>query len=102
MKSARKIVKEITSVQVEDGMTFEIKSTITIMDESDYFGVRVMLDTVLETMHTSLRIDFSTGDVIMPMEVAYFFRLLFEDRIISLLAYNLETVPNACFPSQKP
>ena len=102
VESARKIVKEITSVQVDDGMTFEIKSAVTIMDELDYFGVRVMLDTMLETMHTPLRIDFSTGDVITPMEVAYSFRLLFEDRIISLLSYNLETVPNACFLSQKP
>ena len=92
VESARKIVKEITSVQVDDGMTFEIKSAVTIMDESDYFGVRVMLDTMLETMHTPLRIDFSTGDVITPMEVAYSFRLLFEDRTILLLAYNLETV----------
>ena len=92
VESARKIVKEITSVQVDDGMTFEIKSAVTIMDELDYFGVRVMLDTMLETMHTPLRIDFSTGDVITPMEVAYSFRLLFEDRTILLLAYNLETV----------
>lgn len=92
VESARKIVEEISSIRIEDGMTFEIKSAAAIMDEADYSGVRVMLDTTLETMHTPLKIDLSTGDVITPKEVAYSFRLLFEDRSISILAYNLETV----------
>jgi predicted nucleotidyltransferase component of viral defense system len=91
-ENARKIVKEIISVQIEDGMAFEIKSVAMIMDEADYPGIRVMLDTTLETMHTPLKIDFSTGDVITPREVSYSFRLLFEERTISILAYNLETV----------
>jgi len=62
------------------------------MDESDYPGIRMMLDTTLEMMRTPLKIDFSTGDVITPIEVSYSFRLLFEERTISILAYNLETV----------
>ena len=73
-------------------MIFEIKSVTPIMDEADYPGIRIMLDTAIETMHTPLKIDFSTGDVITPREVSYSFRLLFEERTISILAYNLETV----------
>ncbi|MDR1068597.1 MAG: nucleotidyl transferase AbiEii/AbiGii toxin family protein [Clostridiales Family XIII bacterium] len=90
--SAREIVEGITAVEIDDGLSFEIKSVSPIMDEADYPGVRIMLDTTLETMHTPLKIDFSTGDVITPREVSYSFRLLFEERAISLLAYNLETV----------
>lgn len=90
--SARKIVEEITTIYIEDGMIFEIKSVTPIMDEADYPGIRIMLDTAIETMHTPLKIDFSTGDVITPREVSYSFRLLFEERTISILAYNLETV----------
>ena len=89
---ARKIVEEITSLPIDDGMAFEIKSVDAIMDEADYPGVRILLDATLETMHTPLKIDFSTGDIITPREVSYSFRLLFEDRTISILAYNLETV----------
>lgn len=92
VESAFDIVREITSIPIEDGMSFEIKSAAAIMDEADYSGVRIMLDTMLETMRTPLKIDFSTGDIITPREVAYSFRLLFEDRSISILAYNLETV----------
>lgn len=90
--NARKIVEEITAIHIEDGMIFEIKNVTPIMDEADYPGIRIMLDTAIETMHTPLKIDFSTGDVITPREVSYSFRLLFEERTISILAYNLETV----------
>jgi hypothetical protein len=90
--NARKIVEDITAIHIEDDMIFEIKSVTPIMDEADYPGIRIMLDTAIETMHTPLKIDFSTGDVITPREVSYSFRLLFEERTISILAYNLETV----------
>lgn len=91
-ENAKKIVEEITSIKIEDGMTFEIKSVAPITDEADYPGVRIMMDTTLETTHTPLKIDFTTGDVITPREVSYSFRLMFEERAISIMAYNLETV----------
>ena len=91
-ESVRKIVGEITSAPINDGMVFEIKSVAPIMDDAESPGIRVSLDTALETMRTPLKIDFSTGDVITPREVSYSFKLLFEDRTISILAYNLETV----------
>lgn len=91
-QTAKEIVEDIIAIQVDDGMTFKIKNVMSIMDEADYPGIHVMLDATLETMHTPLKIDFSTGDAITPHEVTYSFRLLFEERTISILAYNLETV----------
>lgn len=91
-ESARMIVQEIASVPLEDGISFEIRSVAPIMNEADYSGVRVTLDASIESMHTPLTIDFSTGDVITPREICYSFPLLFEDRTIPILAYNLETV----------
>lgn len=91
-EKAHEIVSKIISIPLDDGMTFTIASVTTIMDDADYPGVRVQLDTCLETMHTPLKIDFSTDDVITPGEILYVFKLIFEDRTISLLAYNLETV----------
>jgi len=89
---ARKIVEEVLSVQIDDGMSFEILSVDSIMDDSDYSGIRVILNSMIETMQTPLKIDFSTGDVITPRDIAFSFKLLFEERTISLQAYNLETV----------
>ena len=92
LESARKVVEEIISVQIEDGTVFKIISIDNIMGELEYSGVRVTLDTTIDTMHTPLKVDFSTGDVITPREVEYSFPLLFEERSVSILAYNLETV----------
>ena len=91
-ESVRKIVGEITSVSIDDGMVFEIKSVAPIIGDAEYPGIRVSLYTALETIRAPLKIDFSTGDIITPGEVSYSFKLLFEDRTISILAYNLETV----------
>jgi len=91
-ETVRSIIGEITMIEVDDGMTFEMKSIEPIMNEADYPGIRVMMDTMLETMRTPFKIDFSTDDVVTPHEVAYSFKLLFEERTISILAYNLETV----------
>lgn len=92
IEEAQAMVLEIISVTLDDGVHFEITDISTIMDESDYSGVRIMLDTTLETTHTPLRIDFSTGDILTPNEIEFSYPLLFEDRSIPILAYNLETV----------
>lgn len=86
------VVENIISVQLEDGVTFQITRTFEIMDEAEYPGVRVMLEAGLDSMRTPLKLDISTGDVITPREISYQFKLMFENRTINVLAYNLETV----------
>ncbi len=39
-----------------------------------------------------MKLDITTGDVITPKEIKYKFDLMFEDRSIEILAYNMETV----------
>lgn len=39
-----------------------------------------------------MKLDITTGDKITPKEIEYQFKLLLEDRSISVLAYNLETI----------
>ena len=92
VENAREMIEEIIAVPIDDGMTFSIKSVGEIMDEAEYTGVRVNLEATLETMRTPLKVDISTGDIITPREVLYTFKLMFEQRTISILAYNLETV----------
>lgn len=62
------------------------------MEEADYPGVRVSMETEFDGVITPLKIDFSTGDVITPREVRYRFKLMLEPRYIDVWAYNLETV----------
>ena len=90
-EEAERVIKEITEIDLDDGVTFEIQSVDNIMDEADYPGIRIMLQTTLDKMRTPLKLDISTGDIITPREIEYDYPLSFEDRSISILAYNLET-----------
>lgn len=88
----RNMIENIIAIPLDDGTKFVIKSTENIMDEAEYPGIRVKLEAKLDTMKTPLKIDISTDDVITPKEVNYEYTLMFEERTIPLLAYNLETV----------
>ena len=86
------IISQIISIPLNDGVSFRIKRISEIMEEADYPGVRVSLETKFDGVITPLKIDISTGDVITPREIKYKFNLMLEDRTIEVWAYNLETV----------
>ena len=91
-ESARKMAEDIIAVPFDDGIRFAVKGVESIMDEAEYPGIRFKLEALLDTMKTPLKMDVSTDDVITPREVNYEYKLMFEERSIPLLAYNLETV----------
>lgn len=92
VEDVKNIITNIISVSVDDGVIFRIKSIAEIMDEADYPGIRVSMDTLFDGVVTPLKIDISTGDIITPREVRYNFKLMLEERSIAVWAYNLETV----------
>lgn len=92
VEAVENIITDIISVPLEDGVTFRIKQISEIMDEAEYPGVRVSMETEFDGVRTPLKIDISTGDVITPKEIQYRFKLMLEDRSIEVWAYNLETV----------
>ena len=91
-KDARAIIERIGELQLEDGITFKIKSVKEIMEDFDYPGIRMMIEANLERMRQPFKIDISTDDAITPGAVEYKYKLMFEDRSISVLSYNLETL----------
>ena len=92
-KDAIKImIEEVTAIEVNDGVSFTIRDISEIMDEAEYPGIRVTLESQYEGIKTPLKIDISTGDIITPSEITYGVVMMFERREIQVLAYNLETV----------
>lgn len=85
-------VKKIIATPLCDGVSFTICSVVRILDEAKYGGIRISLEATFDGMIIPFKIDISTGDVVTPQEISYQFKLMFEERYISLLAYNLETV----------
>ena len=92
VEAVENIIADIVSVPLDDGVTFRIKQISEIMDEAEYPGVRVSMETEFDGVRTPLKIDISTGDVITPREIQYSFKLMLEDRSIEVWAYNLETI----------
>ena len=87
-----KILNEIFNIDLDDGVTFEFRSIKEIRQEDEYGGYRVALDCKFDKLVVPMKLDITTGDVITPKEINYKFDLMFEDRSIEILAYNLETV----------
>ena len=92
MENVRRIIEEIISVEIPDGVNFNITRATDIMEEHDYSGIRFMLEASMDNLRQPIKIDISTGDVITPRAVEYSYHLMFEDRSISLMTYNLETL----------
>ena len=88
----QRIIEDIISLDLSDGVSFTVNSISEIMDESEYPGLRIAMTSYMDGIRIPLKVDISTGDVITPRAIEYSYRLLFEDRTIRLLAYNLETV----------
>ena len=83
---------EISNIDLDDNVKFRIKKVSEIMDEAEYSGIRFSMDAVLDGAVIPLKIDISTGDVITPREIAYSYKLMFEDRTIPIMTYPIETV----------
>ena len=79
-------------MDIADDVKFELAGISDIREGDDYPGIRVALKANYPPISIPLTVDVTTGDVITPREIEYTFPLLFDDRTISILAYNLETV----------
>ena len=88
----RAIFTDICAVYIADDVEFEVAGISDIRETDDYPGIRVALKANYPPISVPLTVDITTGDIITPREVEYTFSLLFDDRTISILAYNLETV----------
>lgn len=91
-EAVRDIFEEICAIKVDDDVEFELGNISDIRETDDYPGLRVALKANYPPLSVPLTVDVTTGDVITPKEIEYTFSLLFDDRTISILAYNLETV----------
>lgn len=91
-EDALRVVNQVKDIDLDDGVSFDVKDVSNIMDEMGYPGIRVTMNANVGKLITPLKIDISTGDVITPRAIEFNYDLLLEDRSISLWSYNLETI----------
>lgn len=90
--TVRAMFEDICAIPLQDDVSFSFRSIGEIREGDEYTGYRVSISADFPPMAVPLKLDITTGDKITPKEIEYNFKLLMEDRSISILAYNLETI----------
>ncbi len=91
-ETIRAALSDICAIWLDDEVTLELDHIVPIRDDDEYGGYRVALMAKYESINTPLKIDITTGDIITPNAVRYAFRSNFEDKMIVVWAYNIETI----------
>ena len=86
------IIRKISNIKIDDGVLFEVVNINEIREIDEYLGYRISLIANMPPMKIPLKLDITTGDKIIPKEVNYSYPLMFENRSVSITAYNLETI----------
>lgn len=86
------VLNKILSINLNDGVKFDIVSITDIREEDDYGGNKYHITGRVNSTKVNLEIDISTGDKVTPKELKFKYPLLFEDRSILINSYNIETI----------
>ncbi len=93
-KELERIIREIASVDLEDGVRFLPESVMgeVIKEDTGYEGVRIKLTAKIGTARTNIKIDFGFGDVVSPGPLQMDYPTLLNSESLKVLAYSKETI----------
>lgn len=91
-KKIRKIINDISDIDVNDGIRFDIKDIHYIREHDEYENFRVSLIANIGKTKNPMKIDITTGDAITPAEIMYSYKCIFSNDDINIMAYPLETI----------
>jgi predicted nucleotidyltransferase component of viral defense system len=83
---------EICAIPLDDEVTLVLDHILPIREDDEYGGYRVAILARYESINTSLKIDITTGDIITPNAIRYAFHSNFENKLIEVWAYPIETI----------
>ena len=74
-----KAIVDISSIAIDDEVTFTFSGIDAIREDDAYGGFRVAIVAEYDTIITPMQIDIKTGDAITPKEVLYLFKMILEE-----------------------
>ena len=92
VENIQRIFNEILALDINDGVSFRLKWINEIRENDLYGGFRISLDGFYDTLTVPIKVDLTSGDRITPHAIEYKYKLLMEERWISIYSYNLETI----------
>lgn len=86
------VLQEILNIDINDGVKFEIRNSQPIREDDDYGGLKYNLLAIFDNLRVNLSIDIATGDLITPREIEYDYKMIFENRNLKIMTYNIESI----------
>lgn len=87
-----KLINNIASIDAGDDITFEILSIKPIRDASECDDFCISLRGWFLKLRQDIKVDITVGDLVLPSEIEQDYPLMFENRSISIMAYNLYSI----------
>lgn len=91
-ESIRAALLDICAIKIDDDVALVLDHIAPIREDDEYGGFRAAIIARYESINTPLKIDITTGDIITPDAVRYAFHSNFENKMIEVWAYNIETI----------
>ncbi|MDO4793634.1 MAG: nucleotidyl transferase AbiEii/AbiGii toxin family protein [Filifactor alocis] len=86
------IIETITNIDLQDHITWKIEKISAIHEQGSYEDFRITLIAHFFNMRVPVKLDLTTGDVIVPREIDYSYPLLFSDEKLQIKAYPIFTI----------
>ena len=87
-----KILHEILEINIDADIEYDLVKLERIRTEDFYEDFSATISCRYGKINTNLNIDITTGDIITPKEVQYFYEKILEEGSISILTYTIETI----------
>lgn len=87
-----RIINEISLINIDDGIIFQILKINNIRNDDKYGGFQVLILGKLDNVKCQFGIDIATGDPIIPKEQNYEYKCLVTGESLPLKVYSLESV----------
>lgn len=91
-ETIQQALSEICAIQLDDDVILDLDHIVPIRGDDEYGGYRAAIIAKYESINTPLKIDITAGDIITPNAVRYIYQSNFEEKLIEIWAYNIETI----------
>ena len=88
----KNIVSEIVSIEINDNIQFKIIDITDIREQDEYENFRIKLVAEFGKIKSIMKVDITTGDIIIPEKIEYSYPCMFNDKELNIFAYPIETI----------
>ena len=91
-ESISNILNEILAIEIDADIEYKLIKLSPIRQEDVYEDFCASISCIFGKINASLNIDITTGDVITPREMNYFYSKILEEGRIPIMTYTIETI----------